>query len=112
MSQKADERPAGRVLEYLLRDVYRDPVGLNDVAHVPVRAHRPVVTEVLDAGLQRDHVPAGLGSGYPVLLRRYLLEARYLVGVGRPVDVAEVDLIPLGQQRQIVELMVARRARP
>src|SRR5919112_4610843 len=102
----------GGVLKCLLRDVHGDPVGLNDVAHVPVRTHRPVVAEVLDAGLQRDHIPALLGSGYPRLVRRYLLEARNLVGVGGPVGVAEVDHIPLCQGRQVVELMVARRARP
>src|SRR5688572_17531212 len=69
--RNADERPTGRVMKCLLRDVHGDPVGLHDVAHVPIRAHRPVVTEGLYARLQRDHVPSRLGSGYPRLVRRY-----------------------------------------
>src|SRR5215204_7460277 len=110
--RNAEKRPTGCVLKCLLRDVHGDPVGLHDVAYVPVRAHRPVVTEVLYAGLQREHVSSWLGRSNPRLVRRYLFEPRNLVSVGSPVDVAEVDHIPLSQKRQIVELMVARSARP
>src|SRR5215211_6166251 len=110
--RNAEKRPTGCVLKCLLRDVHGDPVGPHYVAYVPVRAHRPVVAEVLYAGLQREHVPAGLRSGYPRLIRCYLLEARNPVGVGGPVDVAEVDHIPPGQKRQIVELVVAGCAWP
>src|SRR5687768_1256770 len=95
--ERDDKRPTGRVLKCLLRDVHGDPVGLHDVTHVPVRAHRPVVTEGLYTRLQRDHIPSRLGSGYPRLVRRYLFELRNLVSVGSPVDVAEVDHIPFSQ---------------
>src|ERR671920_1092427 len=100
--ESADKPPQAAVPKCLLRDVYGDPVGLHDVAHVPVRAHRPVVTEGLYTRLQRDHVPSRLGSRYPRLIRRYLLELRNLVSVGSAVDVAEVDHTPLGQKRPTV----------
>src|SRR4028118_1993661 len=80
-----EERPCRGALEsYILGSlsgVYGDPVRLNDVANVPIRAHGPVVAVVLDAGLQGDHVPAGLGSRDPRVRRRHLYEPRNLVGV-------------------------------
>src|SRR5215204_2127383 len=102
------ERPS-----VLLRGRYGDPVSLHDVAHVPVRAHRPVVPVVLYAGLQGDHIPAVLRAGdFPGLVRRNLLEAADLVGVRGAVGVAQVDDVANLKRRQVVKLVEAPGARP
>src|SRR5215213_5163729 len=90
----------------------RDPVSLHDVAHVPVRAHRPVVPVVLYAGLQRDHIPAVLRARNPGLVRGYLLEIGNLVSVRGSVGVAQVDDVAKLQSGQVVELVVARGTGP
>src|SRR5829696_5853390 len=80
-------------------------LGPDDVAGQPVGALRPVVAEILDAGLQRNDVPSG-GPRHREIGRRDLEYLADPVGVALAERILEDDLVTYGQVGEAVEDVV------